>query len=283
MKFFYSLVVIAAAFVLAGCQEKKVTEEQAWGQITHFQVMDQPDSLLAALELYLDQHPDGPHAIMVQQLKDRVLQEGDEWQTIVKGTPTREAVQAYLGKYHDGFYRTSALEQLDHLDYAAAVDVNTPEAFDEYLSLHPDGKHVHDAQTRYNRSLETVTKLSEEEEKDVRTLILRHFSALQNADESILGMVAENLSYFGKDNATHEDVLAYMEHMHADHLTKIFKTDSVRVRKVSNQSLPVYNTSFILTEIINPDDSTGGEIKTFHGVATVNSDMRITVLSLKVK
>lgn len=281
-----SLITVGLFLMLMSfccCKHEKVSEEQAWGQITHYQVMDQPDSLLAAVELYLDQHAEGPHAIMVQQLKDRIMQEKTEWEKMMQEGATTQQVETYLGKYHDGFYRTAALQQLDHLDYTAAVDENTPEAYDLYLKLHPDGLHLKDALTRYNRSIEKVTKLTEKEEKEVRSLLHRHFAALQNADEAILETVDETLSYFGKHNATQEDVIAYMTHSHKDKQSKVFKADSIHVRKVSNQKLPVYNASFLLTEIINPNDTAKLEKKQFIGTAAVNSEFKITSLTLKAK
>jgi len=275
----YSLFLAVA--MLVSCGSKPNEEPQYWSQIAHFQESDQPDSLLAAIDDYLDNCPNGAHFNHVQSLKHRLLKEYDEWTNILTSNPTREQMENYITSHQDGFYRSTAVLQLDHIDYSMAVVENTPSAFDEYLLRHPEGVHVNDANRRLTELAETFSRLDDTEVSAAEQLLLKHFVLLQSDNIDIERTIASKLSYFGKDNATREDVVAYMKHTHADNKPKRFAPSDFKVRKLESGGVPVLSVNFELQEIVYPEDSDRIQTHHFDGTAIISTDS-LLITSLKL-
>lgn len=280
MKHIHFLLLLAVA-LLQSCGYKPNEEPQYWSKISHFQESDQPDSLLTAIDDYLDNCPNGAHFNQVQSLKHRLLKEYDEWTNILTNNPTREQMENYITSHQDGFYRTTAIIQLDHIDYSMAVVENTPSAFDEYLLRHPEGNHVSDANRRLAEFEETFTRLDDTEVCAAEQLLLKHFVLLQSDNLDIEKTIAFKLSYFGKDNATREDVIAYMKHTHADNKPKRFSPSEFKVRKIESSGVPVLSVNFDLQEIIYPEDSDRIQTRNFDGTAIISTDS-LLITSLKL-
>ena len=265
-----------------------LTEEQSWDLICQYRDTNEPDSLDGALQRYADEFPKGEHAFDVKTLKGRLEKEAKLWQKVEEGGSQKDAVEKYLFEYkEEGFFFLRAIAKLDSITFFEKQELNTVEAYQEYLDQYPDGAYIENA--RQNLAKLDAVPLTEAEEEGAKEIILKHFKALENNDTTLAkSTVAKNMSsYLGKKPCSQKDVGVYIRHMYeVPGRTITFDVTDMFVKKMTafEGSDPIYNVSFTLQEEMNKpnksalDDETS---KTFKGTAIINDDMLITSLLLE--
>lgn len=293
-----SLVIIALAgaavwflFFRGGNDDD---ERLAFENITRYEQESKLDSLEEALTEYLDTYnPDAHHYAQVNELNTKFSTERADWQASVR-LASSEAIHNFLDQHPDGFFRDAANFKLDSLSFEEAKKVDTKEAYEHYIALFADGKFVKAAEDKISDL--DHKELTAEESADVKRVISNHFDALANNDKVAISMTLAHKisSYIGKNDATEEDIYAYMTKTHASGRSIIFEVKNATVSKVAAGSKTVYNVQFSLEESIysapyNPaeladeelENQSPATVKNFTGTAVLNETMKITSLVLK--
>ncbi len=265
-----------------------LTEQQSWDLICQYRDTNEPDSLDGALQRYADEFPKGEHAFDVKTLKERLRKEAKLWQKVEEEGSQKESLEKYLFEYkEEGFFFLRAIAKLDSITFFEKQELNTVEAYQEYLDQYPDGSYVENA--RQNLAKLDAVPLTDAEEEGTKEVILKHFNALEKNDTVLARTtVARNMSsYLGKKPAAPKDVSTYIRHMYETPGRKIsFEASDFIIKKMTafEGGDPIYNVTFTLHEEMNIPNSSATDketSKTFKGTAIINDEMLITSLLLE--
>lgn len=265
-----------------------LTEQQSWDLICQYRDTNEPDSLDGALQRYADEYPKGEHAFDVKTLKERLRKEAKLWQKVEEEGSQKESLEKYLFEYkEEGFFFMRAIAKLDSITFFEKQELNTVEAYQEYLDQYPDGYYVENA--RQNLAKLDLVPLTDAEEEGTKEVILKHFKALENNDTVLARQtVAKNISsYLGKKPASPKDVSMYIRHMYEAPDRQIrFEASDFVIKKMTafEGGDPIYNVTFVLNEEMNKPNGSAIDKETskkFKGTAIVNDDMLITSLLLE--
>ncbi len=98
-------------------------------------------------ETFLLRYPDSDYADDVHCALEDLRKERQEWQeTADKGK--RSDFVVYMKTHPHSPYHQLCREKIDSLDWLAACEADTPEAYEMYLHAHPDGKYAERANRR---------------------------------------------------------------------------------------------------------------------------------------
>ena len=291
----FAFVAIAAAtayFLLhkskADMIRSGLTEQQSWDLICQYRDTNEPDSLDGALQRYADEFPKGEHAFDVKTLKERLRKEAKLWQKVEEEGSQKESLEKYLFEYkEEGFFFLRAIAKLDSITFFEKQELNTVEAYQEYLDQYPDGFYVENA--RQNLAKLDAVPLTDAEEEGTKEVILKHFKAIENNDTVLARTtVANNMSsYLGKKPAAPKDVSIYIRHIYETPGREItFEASDFIIKKMTafEGGDPIYNVTFTLHEEMNkPNNSSADKetSKTFKGTAIINDELLITSLLLE--
>lgn len=271
-------------------------ERTVYENIMRYEHERKLDSLDVALNDYFDTYnSDAFHYSQLKDLHDRFFNERADWQA-AEGVMSIESMHQFLDVHPDGFYSTNAHQKLDSLSFAHAVEVDTYEAYEQYINQFAQGKYVAEARNKMN-GLENMT-LTVEEKAAITETLSAHFNALADNDqEAIAATLASQInSYIGKTDPELEDIYAYMKSMHSSSRMIVFLVKNVIVTKVEAADRHLFNVQFELDEetytrnhsshdVENAEGAeeapTPTEIKHFFGTAILNEAMKISSLVLK--
>ncbi len=114
---------------------------------------------------FLTDFPQSSHCDDVRRRMESLLQENDDWKAMLNGV-SRNSVTQFMEKHPQSARRCICENMLDSIDWAKAVQEETPEAIDTYLSLHPEGEHVTEAANIKNQL--AMTKITPEDKMMMR-------------------------------------------------------------------------------------------------------------------
>lgn len=274
------IIITGAAIVMLMPKTADYSQHDAWGRVQQYKNSSQPDSLMLAIDYYLEKYPEGGFASEAINLKSSLKKEMNAWKEA--STPlTIEKVNSYLDSYGNGFYNAIAMDALDSLTFSIAKEKKDEASINNYISQFPNGRYAEEAM-KILEELQIGNKLSADEEKDVSACLDRHFTALASNNKSAVAatMVFPARSYLGKTNAVQNDVFLFMDKVFQKRGATIsFQLGEVRIIKLTEGGT-IYNAHFALTETIKNSDGTI-EKKRFTATAILNANQRITNLNIK--
>ena len=181
--------------------------------------------------------------------------------------------------------KSAAIRERDSLDndlWEKTLKRDNEEAYRTYLKKFPEGIHVDQAQQRV--VYEEKLKLTENEEYSVVDVISRYFNNLaNNYEEDMLECLNQSLTYFlGKKNATKVDAIAYMKKIHSDDVFSVqIAMGDIDVKKtLVDDDEPVFTAEFTYDQRLEREDTSQETFASMKGTATLNSNFKITSLSL---
>lgn len=265
-----------------------LSEQQSWDLICQYRDTNEPDSLEGALQRYADEYPKGSHAFDVKTLMERLKKEAKLWHKVEEEGSKRESVEKYLFEYkEEGFYFLRAITKLDSITFFEMQELNTVEAYQEYLDHYPDGAYVE--QARENLTKLDAVPLTASEEDDMEEVVRKHFDAIASNDTVLArSTVASTMSsYLGKKPCTPRDVNEYIRHMYqTSGRTVSFELSDFVIKKITafEGGEPIYNITFKLHEEMNKPNQSALTDETsvdYNGTAIVNDEKLITSLLLE--
>lgn len=97
-------------------------------------------------EDYIARFPKSEHIDDVRQRLEEVSRQQEEWLHLIYNGSHRE-LQAFIAKHPTSPYLKVAQTRLDSLDWAQASTAHTLEAVSQYMTEHPDGYFIDQAET----------------------------------------------------------------------------------------------------------------------------------------
>lgn len=274
------IIIVGVAFVVFTPKTSDYSQHDAWGRIQLYKTTNQPDSLMEAINYYLDKYPESGFATEAINIKSALKTEMEAWKEA--STPaTIEKVNSYLDRYSNGFYQDIAMSTLDSLTFCIAKEKKDESSISNYLSQFPNGRFAAEA-LDLSEELQLSQSLKKEEEEEVRSCLDRHFTALASNNKSAVAatMIFPARSYLGKTHAVQNDVFLFMDKVFQKRGATIsFQLGETRITKITDVET-IYNAHFALTETIKNSDGTV-EKKKFTATAILNSNQKITTLNIK--
>ena len=238
----------------------------------------------AVLESYLNNYRDADpmHRDKISQQLAQLKQSELDWtNTMVSGSKT--ALADFLSKYPNSTHKAEAERKIDSLDWLVAKKANTAEAYNLYVTEHPNGVYIDEA----NNSLNVAkTKNITPKEKEMLALVFRSvFRSINDRDdEGLTSNFSDFLSSFlGKTNASKSDVIAFLNKIYKDDITAM-EWRANNDMKITKREIGIdeyeYSVDFSAKQKIEREDEDQETEANYRIKAKVNPDGKITELNM---
>ena len=238
----------------------------------------------AVLESYLNNYRDADpmHRDKISQQLAQLKQSELDWtNTMVSGSKT--ALADFLSKYPNSTHKAEAERKIDSLDWLVAKKANTAEAYNLYVTEHPNGVYIDEA----NNSLNVAkTKNITPKEKEMLALVFRSvFRSINDRDdEGPTSNFSDFLSSFlGKSNASKSDVIAFLNKIYKDDITAM-EWRANNDMKITKREIGIdeyeYSVDFSAKQKIEREDEDQETEANYRIKAKVNPDGKITELNM---
>ena len=238
----------------------------------------------AVLESYLNNYRDADpmHRDKISQQLAQLKQSELDWtNTMVSGSKT--ALADFLSKYPNSTHKADAERKIDSLDWLVAKKANTAEAYNLYVTEHPNGVYIDEANNNLNVA---KTKNITPKEKEMLALVFRSvFRSINDRDdEGLTSNFSDFLSSFlGKSNASKSDVIAFLNKIYKDDITAM-EWRANNDMKITKREIGIdeyeYSVDFSAKQKIEREDE-GQETEANYRIkAKVNPDGKITELNM---
>lgn len=238
----------------------------------------------AVLESYLNNYRDADpmHRDKISQQLAQLKQSELDWtNTMVSGSKT--ALADFLSKYPNSTHKAEAERKIDSLDWLVAKKANTAEAYNLYVTEHPNGVYIDEA----NNSLNVAkTKNITPNEKEMLALVFRSvFRSINDRDdEGLTSNFSDFISSFlGKSNASKSDVIAFLNKIYKDDITAM-EWRANNDMKITKREIGIdeyeYSVDFSAKQKIEREDEDKETEANYRIKAKVNPDGKITELNM---
>lgn len=133
---------------------------------------------------FLEKYPESKYSQDVKERMDVLLKIEDSWNKIAGSSVKADFVRFNQANPHSEFEMTCN-QKIDSLDWINASTENTKESYQQYLTLHANGKFAGLCKS----SLEELDKLtvSYQDKNTIRAVVNRYFNALSENNSAELG------------------------------------------------------------------------------------------------
>lgn len=238
----------------------------------------------AVLESYLNNYRDADpmHRDKISQQLAQLKQSELDWtNTMVSGSKT--ALADFLSKYPNSTHKAEAERKIDSLDWLVAKKANTAEAYNLYVTEHPNGVYIDEANNNLNVA---KTKNITPKEKEMLALVFRSvFRSINDRDdEGLTSNFSDFLSSFlGKSNASKSDVIAFLNKIYKDDITAM-EWRANNDMKITKREIGIdeyeYSVDFSAKQKIEREDEDKETEANYRIKAKVNPDGKITELNM---
>ena len=276
--FVIALVLVCLAFYFYQTTVRE-NEQRAYENAMQ---SDQPAVLQNYLDMFGSQASQAHCDTIAARLKS--LEQLDvDWANAVASGLKAEIVK-YMKLHPNSIHRVEADYCIDSIDWSAAHQADTPEAYQAYLKAHPDGRYIDEARTAYE--VLDAQQLKPEDKQMVEELFSTFFTALAKRDKAmLLTTLAGRLSSFlHKDDAAPADVVAYMDKLHeADiqQMTFTMKNDWQIRKQQEAEGLYSYIVDFTVDQMLERSDATKERQVAYTVQARISTDCKISRLNMK--
>lgn len=208
------VIAIAAgilAYVMIASQKKQNAEDSAYQLLTN-------DINVKDYEEFLAAYPDSKYKSDVESRLNALKTQNEQWMNISLSGSKNDFIQ-FMSQFPSSPYEQQCKIKIDSLDWLDAKRLNTPDAIQRYLSEHPDGKYVADAEDMQSAIIDKTVEPQEEEM--IRTTIVQFFTALAaNNQTGVCSNISPVMtSFLQKTDAKKADVISVMDQMHPESIT----------------------------------------------------------------
>ena len=233
-------------------------------------------------EDYLKNFPNGPHAEEVRQRLEELKTMYADW-TRIQNSEYATDFERFKESHPTSTLVKQADMKIDSLDWVTAQKLNTPEAMEEYLDKHPEGRYISEAGIAQNELANT--QVSDAERQGISESLNGFFQAFANNDESSLfTYITPTMTQFlSKRNATKADVGNIVKNTYSEDIENcsfVLNNDYQITKSVSSDGKVAYKVSFSVDQHIQRS----GEGKTFGSYtanATLTGELKLSALTLK--
>lgn len=233
-------------------------------------------------EDYLKNFPNGPHADEVRQRLEELKTMYADW-TRIQNSEYATDFERFKESHPTSTLVKQADMKIDSLNWVTAQKLNTPEAMEEYLDKHPEGRYISEAGIAQNELANT--QVSDAERQGISESLNGFFQAFANNDEaSLFTYITPTMTQFlSKRNATKADVGNIVKNTYSEDIENcsfVLNNDYQITKSVSSDGKVAYKVSFSVDQHIQRS----GEGKTFGSYtanATLTGEFKLSALTLK--
>lgn len=249
-----------------------------------YEILKGGDTNIQDYQDFLAKYPDSKYKSDVQEM----MNTAKAWNNIVNSS-SKEDFSEFMNKYPSSAFEGSCKTKIDSLDWLQAKQLNTPEAIQNYMNQHPDGKYFSDAQIAQSTLNEQATQqensqIQPNEDESARTTMSTFFSGLGNNDKTeICASLAPTMNYFlKKQNATKADVINWMVKLHSGDITSTtYNVNDIALKKTpSADGTAAYDVTCSVDNNIQRTCD-GETFASYTVTAKLNSQFKIIVMKMR--
>ena len=225
---------------------------------------------------FLNDYPDGKY---FDEIRERMLilqSEAVDWDALQRNI-TRTGVTNFMQQHPNSLHQRTCEDMLDSIDWKAALDVGSEDAFNKYLTDHPSGRYAGEAADKMNAV--QLAKVSSREKRMVQSTLQSFFTnAIGNQDiDAARAAIIEPFNFNTNQDATAETVIDYAsKKMESDVIGLHYDISSMEIHKetLSDNDLG-YAVKINLQETINRSDTNKPTERHYQVNAMLNYEYKI--------
>lgn len=236
---------------------------------------------LADYEDFIERYPESPRIREVKERYEVLKKMYAEWRDIVI-TGNRRDYEVFMQNY-SGFGLSKMCEvKLDSLDWLDAQADGSPEAIALYLSKHPNGHYLAEANSAQNKILAATP--TTEEKLLVEETLRGFFRAFGDNDtEAVFTFITPTMTRFlSRENATKADVADIIESTYNIHILAckfVLNGDSKVTKLHADTDDPAYKVTFTVDQHIERDNE-GKTFGSYTAEAVITAQFKLSSLTM---
>ncbi len=272
------VVVFVLVVVIGGASIWYVSSNGRAKEKTAYEVLENNDNPQDYKD-FLEKYPDSKYADEVKGRLAKIEEMIAKWNSIALSDNVKDFTD-FKEAYDNERYGKLCDIKIDSLDYVTAQKQGTPDAFQRYLDLHPDGRYASEASIAQGTLRDQ--QVSDEEITMITTLLNDFYAGFAEQDESRIcnNIAATMTTFLHRKNASKADVLNTINNMFNEHIEAcqfVVNRDLQVTRKAANGDFQV---SFSVDQHIERDNE-GKTFGQYKCNATVSQQMLITSLTMQ--
>ena len=244
-----------------------------------YAVLTEENYIIEDFQIFLKKYPQSIHFREVEQRLRLLENLATDWENIRDSKNVNQFVN-FKNKYNDSHYSRLCNLKIDSLDWKAAKDLNTADAYKGYIDRHPEGIFIAEAVNGHYES----NKVSQQEENNIFEVCKQFFSAIETNDaDAICNFLAPEIEHFvNMKFASKADILYWATQEHNAHelLSFLVKRDFKITKETNAEDIHIYTSTFTLDQFTT-DKEGNKNIETLKAIAKLNKDYQICSLSLQ--
>lgn len=275
------VVVFVLVLVIGGVSVWYVSSNSRAKEETAYEVLENNDNPQDYKD-FLEQYPQSKHADEVKERLAKLEEMIAKWNSIALSDNVNDFT-AFKDAYDNERYGKLCDIKIDSLDYVSAQKQGTPEAFQRYLDLHPDGRYASEASIAQGTLRDQ--EVTDEERQMIASLLNDFYTGFATQDEQrICNNIASTMTTFlHRKNASKADVLNTINGMFNEHIEEcefVVNRDLQVTRKAGNGGDGSFQVTFSVDQHIERDNE-GKTFGQYKCNATVSPQMLITSLTMQ--
>lgn len=228
---------------------------------------------------FLEKYPDSPRADEVRNRLEVLEAMLQKWNSIVLSDNVRDFID-FKNSYTNPRLTRICDIKIDSLDFVKAQTVGTEEAYQQYLSTHPDGRYASEASIAQGNLRDM--EITPEDRDRIITVVSDFFQGFETQNEAAVcaNITATMKTFLHQKDATKATVIQTIKGMFNEHILSCQFTVN---RDIEITRAPGSNGNFTATFTVDQHIERDNEGKTFGSyrcVAELTPQMLITSLTM---
>ncbi len=233
------------------------------------------------LRTYMEKYPDGKHYDEAKEMLDKLVRDKEAWDQ-ARVSNDEEHLRDFIRNHPGSEHIDDARQILDDIVWNKALNINTKDAFNQYIKEFPDGTHIADAHNHFDEKLRA--ELTDSERDNVSGTIQNFLLGLENWNVDLLLSTcnSEMSNFMGKLHPTLNDVRDYYDAFRESDIDSIgFTAPSVIVNKViRNDKTTEYKVTFTTTRRMRREGVDEELVAVMKGQALLDDFFRFKELTM---
>lgn len=271
-----ALVIAVGAIIGVVCYQQSSGDEE-----TAYEILEGNDNP-QDYEDYLAKFPNGAHALEVRQRLDKLNEMISRWNAIALSENVNDFIN-FKNTYPDAQYGRLCDIKIDSLDFVTAKRLGTDEAYQKYLTAHPDGRYASEASVAQGqlRDAEVTT----EDRDQIMQLLTQFYEGFQEQNETVIcsNIAAVMTRFLHTPNATKAKVVSMIKGMFNEHIQScqfVVNRDIDITRVPGRNGAPdSYRATFTVDQHIQRDNE-GKTFGSYKCQAEISDQLLITSLTM---
>lgn len=235
----------------------------------------------ADYEAFLSEYPESEYAEEVSERLKQLQNMAQAWSTVALSGRQSDFVD-FKNRFRDAYYDRLCDGKIDSLDWVDAQQLNTQQAYQTYIEMHPDGRYASEAAIAQSTTQDLT--VSETEREAITQIISGFFDAFSRNDETAICSYIPPVmgTFLSKQNATKADVVSTISRMFTENIlscTFTVNNDYQIVKVPGSNGAFGYKVTFSVDQRIERNDE-GKTFGSYKATAEVDDQLKLTALTM---